>query len=112
MLIQPTTDAMTEAIVTFGRDLLMREDPSLGAKEIPFATLLRKVNQWFAEHEPALRKILCNENRKVRTEIASGVSLLGITEGAIRAHFGDQIPVSSAAACLVNYGLDKFCSAG
>jgi hypothetical protein len=112
MVIEPSTDAMTDAIVTFGRDLLMREDPSLGAKEIPFAALLRTVNAWFASHEPALRQILCTETCQIRPEIASGVNVIGIVEAAIRAHYGDQIPVSAATACLVNYGLARFCAAG
>jgi hypothetical protein len=112
MVIEPSTDAMTDAIVTFGRDLLMREDPSLGAKEIPFATLLRTVNAWFASQEPTLRQILCTETCQVRPEIVSGVNLIGIVEAAIRTHYKDQIPVSSATACLVNYGLAKFCVGG
>jgi hypothetical protein len=112
MLIEPSTDAMTDAIVTFGRDLSMQQDPSLGAKEIPFATLLRTVNAWFALHEPALRQILCTETCKVQQEIVSGVNLIALVEAAIRAHYGDQIPVSAATACLVNYGLDKFCAGG
>ena len=47
MVIEPSTDEMVDAVVTFGRDLLMREDPSLGAREIPFATLLHTVNAWW-----------------------------------------------------------------
>ena len=88
----------------------MREDPSLGAREIPFATLLHTVNAWFTSQEPTLRGILCTETCQVRPEIVSGVNLIGIVAAAIRTHYGDQIPVSSAAACLVNYGLTKFCA--
>ena len=110
MVIEPSTDATVDAIVTFGRDLLMREDPSLGAKEIPFATLLHTVNAWFTSQEPTLRRILCTETCQVRSEIASGVNLIGIVATTIQTHYGDQIPPSSAAACLVNYGLTKFCA--
>ena len=110
MVIEASTDAMTDAIVTFGRDLLMREDPSLGAKEIPFATLLRTVNAWFNSHEPALRRILCTEKCQVRPEIVSGVTLAGTIEAAIRTHYGDQSPVSAATACLVNSRLAPFCA--
>ena len=46
----------------------MREDPSLGAREIPFATLLHTVNAWFTLQEPTLRGILCTETYQVRPE--------------------------------------------
>ena len=110
MVIEPSTDEMVDAVVTFGRDLLMREDPSLGAREIPFATLLHTVNAWFTSQEPTLRGILCTGTYQVRPEIVSGVNLIGIVAAAIRTHYGDQIPVSSAVACLLNYGLTKFCA--
>jgi hypothetical protein len=110
MTLNPTSDEMADAVAVFGRDLIMLENPALGAREIPFATLLAQVNSWIASQESTVRVILCTQTRTVKPEIVSGVNMAGIVSSAIRAHYGDKFPSGSCAACLVCYGLTKFCA--
>jgi hypothetical protein len=111
MTLNPTTDEMVDAVAVFGRDLMMLENPALGARAIPFATLLAEVNSWIASQESTVRGILCTQTGQVKPEIISGVNMAGLVSTAIRAHYGDKFPAGSCAACLVSYGLTKFCAA-
>jgi hypothetical protein len=110
MTIEPTNPEMVEAFAAFGRDLLLLENKSLGAKEIPLATLLEKSISWFGPQEVVLRKILCTQTHQLRPEIATAANLIGIVTAAIRAHYGDHFPASSATAALVSYGLTRYCA--
>jgi hypothetical protein len=111
MAIEPSSPEMVEAFAAFGRDLLLVENGTLGAKEIPLATLLDKTKSWFGLQEPTLRKIICTQTRQVKPEITAATNLIGIVAAAIRAHYGDQFPYSTASAALVSYGLARFCMA-
>jgi hypothetical protein len=111
MAIEPSSPEMVEAFAAFGRDLLLVEKGTLGAKEIPLATLLDKATSWFGLQEPTLRRIICTQTHQVKPEITAATNLIGIVTAAIRAHYGDQFPYSTASASLVSYGLTRFCMA-
>ena len=102
---------MVETFATFGRDLILAENGSLGAKELPLATLLEKAESWPQLQEPTLRRMICTEKHQVKPGIATATNLIGIVAAAIRAHYGDNFPYGSASAALVSYGLSRFCMA-
>lgn len=110
MSIEPTTPEMRDTFAAFGRDLLLLEDKSLGAREIPLSKLLAKATSWLSAEEIVLRKIVCTETHQVKPEITCAVNMGGIIATAIRAHYGDHFPASSASATLMSYGLAKFCA--
>jgi hypothetical protein len=111
MIIDPKHPELADDFAAFGRELLLLENPSFGAKEIPFGVLIDKAKSWFASQDTILRGILCTPANQVRPEVTAGVNLTGIVATAIRAHYGDRFPAPSAAGCLVSYGIVRYCAA-
>jgi hypothetical protein len=90
----------------------MLEEPSLGAREIPFSKLAAKAKTWFAGEAATLHKLICTATNAIKPELTAGTAMLAIVAGLLRAHYGQQFPSEAAANCVIVYGLQKFCATG
>jgi hypothetical protein len=102
--------SLEEPLAEFGQYLNILENPSLGAREVPFSKLVAKANAWFAAESATLHTLICTPTNAVKPEITASTTMLVIVASVLRAHYGVQFPSEAAANCLIMYGIQKFCA--